>query len=62
MAKEINSLFMEKRIWKRLDEQAKIMRQSRSEVCERMFAEAFGMLDLIPLINAPKLKLPEKKP
>ena len=61
MAKEINSLNMEKRVWLRLDEQARVMKSSRSEICERMFAEAFGMLDLLPLINAHKLRVPEKK-
>ena len=61
MSKEINSLNMEKRIWLRLDYQAKIMKSSRSEICERMFAEAFGMLDLLPLIHAPRLKVPGEK-
>jgi hypothetical protein len=56
MAKKLNSLNMDERIWVRLEEQAVLMKTSRSELCERMFAEAFGMIDLIPKTDIPKLK------
>jgi hypothetical protein len=56
MAKKVDSLNMDDRIWSRLSEQAKIMKTSRSELCERMFAEAFGFTDLIPPVRPPKMK------
>ena len=58
MAKSIKSLFMENLIWDRIDEQAKIMRSNRSEICERMFADAFGMIQFLPKpTTPPKMKV-----
>ena len=48
MTKEINTLNMDSRVWERLNEQAKLMKRSRSEFVEQVFAEAFGIVDLIP--------------
>ena len=58
MSKVIKSLFMEEKVWARLDKQAEIMRTNRSEISERMFAEAFGLIEFLPKPTPPvKMKV-----
>ena len=48
MAKTVNSLNMEEEIWKQLEERAKAVKRSRSELAEMMLAENLGLNHLLP--------------